>query len=172
MIEVEPSAGFEDIVKNIVTEALEDARIVCLYTQKGSPIYRALINKGGIRFYTMVSSVQYPVTMEASVSYETYLPQNDHPIILATMEELVRSKKDADITLIYDNLSDMIVISGVESTYRFLRQAIEILDSENIDAYFIMVRRAHDDRVFNLIRGLFSTHMLLDESGLRVVKGR
>ena len=59
----------------------------------------------------------------------------------------------------------MILSSSVEASYKFLKQANEIIDPKRVMAMFLFTPGAHDDRTVNLVKALFANHIVMGKDG-------
>ena len=147
---------------------LSNKTVVFTFTSKRSPVYNSLSKIKGVRFYTLSSSVSYP--RAADVPDEILVPLNDQAILLDIIQKTIMADPEAKIGLIYDNISDLILSSSVESAYKFLKQANEIIDLKRVASIFLFTATAHDERTSNLVRTLFTNHMLMTSAGPRMVR--
>jgi len=53
----------------------------------------------------------------------------------------------------------MLVTSGFETTYKFLKSANEVLADVNVTSLFLATRGIHDSKVIATIRSLFPNHL-------------
>ena len=169
LFEVDPSFNYEQSVKEFVVEMVSANAAVFAFTWKGSPIYNTLSNLG-IRFYILSTTVSYPRPTESN--FEILVPQNDHAILLDLLQKTLASNADGNVAIIYDNISDLILSTNLESSYKFIKQANEIMASSKLSALFLFTFGAHDEKAQNLIRSLFSNHLSQSPIGLKLTRGR
>ncbi|MDG6994606.1 MAG: hypothetical protein JRN52_01675 [Nitrososphaerota archaeon] len=169
LFEVDPSFNYEQGVKEFAIEMMSANAAVFAFTWKGSPIYNTLSNMG-IRFYILSTTVSYPRPTESN--FEILVPQNDHAILLDLMQKTIESNAGGHIAIIYDNISDLILSTNIESSYKFIKQANEIMASAKLSALFLFTYGAHDEKAQNLIRSLFSNHLSQSPIGLKLTRGR
>lgn len=168
LLESSAATNYEDIVKEFVKEMVSTSSSVFVFTWKGSPVYNAVSKEQGVRTYVFSSHVSYP--KESENREEILVPTGDIPILLDVMSKVVSVNPGAKITIIYDNLSDVIVSLGLQECYKFVKQTNSILNQPNITCLFLMTQGAHDENTQNLIKSLFSNHLVLDEGGLRITR--
>lgn len=168
LFELDPSYNYEQIMNDFAVELLSNKTVVFVFTSKRSPVYNSLSKVKGIRFYILSSSVSYP--RAADVPDEILVPLNDQAILLDIMQKTIMTDPDAKIGIIYDNISDLILSSSVESAYKFLKQANEIIDLKRVASVFLFTASAHDERTSNLVRTLFTNHILMTSSGVKMVR--
>lgn len=168
LFEIDPSYNYEQALANFSVELLSNNALVFVFTSKRSPIYNSLSKIKGVRFYTLTASVSYPRGTE--VPEEILVPQNDQAILLDIIHKTIMTDPEAKMGLIYDNISDLILSSNVESTYKFLKQANEIIDLKRVATIFLFTTSAHDEKTGNLVRTLFTNHVLMTSAGPRLVR--
>lgn len=155
----DPSTPYEKVVDDLAVELLSNKCYVFVFTSKRSPIQTSLAKVKGVRYYILTSTVSYP--RGTDVPDEILVPQNDQAILLDIIQKTILSDPEAKLGIIYDNISDMILSSSVESSYKFLKQANEIIDPKRVMAMFLFTPGAHDDRTVNLIKALFANHIIM-----------
>jgi hypothetical protein len=69
-------------------------------------------------------------------------------------------------------VSDLILTSGLEVTYKFLKQANEMLNTSKITAVFLLTLGAHSDREVNVVKSLFSNIVSFSGGLLVMQKGK
>ncbi len=168
LFELDPSYNYEQVIDDFAIEMLSNKALVFAFTSKRSPIYNSLSKVKGVRFYTLSSSVSYPRATD--VADEILVPQNDQAILLDIIQKTISSDPQTKIGLIYDNISDLILSSSVESAYKFLKQANEIIDLDRVASIFLFTASAHDEKTSNLVKTLFTNHILMTSAGPRIVR--
>jgi hypothetical protein len=168
LFELDPSYNYEQVVDDFAIEMLSNKALVFAFTSKRSPIYNSLSRIKGVRFYTLTSSVSYPRATD--VPDEILVPQNDQAILLDIIQKTISSDPEAKIGLIYDNISDLVLSSSLENAYKFLKQANEIIDLNRVASLFLFTASAHDERTTNLIKSLFTNHIVVMDAGPRIVR--
>ena len=98
------------------------------------------------------------------------MPQKDQAILLDIIQKTKSSDGDGKIGLVYDNISDLILSSSVENAYKFLKQANEIIDLRRVASLFLFTAGAHDEKTSNLIKTLFTSHVVMSSTGPRMVR--
>ena len=101
---------------------------------------------------------------------EVLLPSNDEAVLLDTIEKVVNRDREARIAIVLDNISDMVVLSGVEWAYRLLKETNELLDIPRTTALFIIMSRAHNKEMLSLLTSLYGGHLMFDASGLARIR--
>ena len=162
LLEVDPSTAYEISISSFTNELTNAGSTVFVFTHKSSPVYKLLASENSLRFFLSTDTVSY--IRQPDKENEVLIPQNDFAILL---EVLSRSLADThgSSAFVIDSISDMLVSSGFESTYKVLKNANEVLSDPNVTSLFIMTRGIHDKRMVAAIRSLFSTHLLSGADG-------
>ncbi len=168
LLEVDPAAGYEELIKALAMEMVADEYAVFTFTSRGSPVYVALANVLGARFYTFSEKVSYP--RPGSNQFEILVPRNDQSILLNVLDKTLKTNPALKMAVLFDSISDMILSSSFESTYKFLKQANELIAASGKTAIFLVTRSAQGERESNIVRSLFPNQLAYDARGLEVLK--
>lgn len=155
LVEVEPSSNYEEPIKDLANELGANQRIVYAFTAAGSPVYSALTGMANVRFFTMTRKVSYPKPGERPE--EVLVPSSDQSVLLNVLDKAITSNPDLRFGVVFDSVSDLILSSGLEVTYKFLKQANEMLNTHHVTAVFLMTAGAHSEREVNVVKSLFSS---------------
>ena len=83
----------------------------------------------------------------------------------------MKSGLGGKVALVFDNISDLIVNLGFENTYKFLREALEIIsgatEEGSVASLFSITHAGQEASMITMVRNLFSSHLLFDQEGLR-----
>lgn len=157
LMEADPSSKFEDSIRDFVNELGSRQHVVFAFTAGGSPVHQALSGSGNVRFFTMTRKVSYPKPGEKPD--EVLVPTADQSVLLNVLDKAITSNPDLKFGVIFDSISDLILTSGLESTYKFLKQANEMLSSGKVTTVFLLTSGAHSDREINVVRSLFGNQL-------------
>ena len=154
LLEVDSSSKFEEPIRDLTNELGSSQRAVFAFTAAGSPVYAALTGLTNVRFFTMTRKVSYPKQSERPE--EVLVPSADQSVLLNVLDKAITSNPDLKFGVIFDSVSDLILSSGLEVTYKFLKQANEMLNTHHVTAVFLMTVGAHSEREVNVVKSLFS----------------
>ena len=168
LLEVDSSLAYEQVVVDFAVELSSNNLPVYAFTSKGSPVYNALNRVPGVRFYILSGKVSYPRPDDQP--YQILVPNNDHAVLLDLLDKTIASNSATGAAIIFDSVSDMVILTGVESAYKFLKQANESMGGNKVASIFLMTAGAHEERVVNVLRGLFPNILVYDSSGLRMTR--
>lgn len=169
LLEVDPSSNFEPALAALARGKTSAGGLVFVFTSVGSPSHNALQGIQGIRFYLMTGQVSYPTRTEKE--NQLLVPQNDIAVLLDLIDRTVSSTGGAPLLLVFDSATDLILYLGFESTYKFLKQANEIVSKPAVSTVYLVVQGAHDERTSSLLKSLFRKQLMFDAAGLRVTRG-
>lgn len=162
LLEVDSSTAYESSVESFVDELSGIGSATFVYTRKSSPIYRSLSSNNALKFFLSTDDVSYirPTDREN----EVLVPQNDHAILLEVLSRSLASSGGNSVFII-DSISDMLISSGFESTYKALKNANEMLADPKVTSLFVMTQDSHDQKIVASVRSLFSTHLSSGSDG-------
>jgi hypothetical protein len=169
LLEVDPSTNFEEPIKDLANELGADQRVLFAFTAGGSPIHNALAGKANVRFFTMTRKVSYPKPGERPD--EILVPSTDQSVLLNVLDKAITTNPDLKFGVLFDSVSDLILSSGLEVTYKFLKQANEMLSTHGITAVFLMTAGAHSEREVNIVKSLYS-NILIFQGGQFTIQKR
>ena len=172
LLETDPSIAYEQVVTDFARQSLSTNHVVFVFTAKGSPIYNSLHKIDGVRFYILSSKVSYPKPEENEPS-QILIPSNDQAVILDLIDKtLTASSPSANVAIVFDSVSDMVLSSGFEEAYKFVKQVNEAIGNGRTAALFLMTLGAHDEKVVSFVRSLFPTQLIEDANGLRMTRSQ
>jgi hypothetical protein len=168
LLEFDPTSDYERVIEDFVDETLANADPVAVFTSKGGIIHSALGNRSDVKFLVLTQRVSTPQA-DASKN-KILLPANNSSLLLDALNKVLKAYPERNASIVFDNLSSLILFIGFEKTYGFLRYALELLALENGTSLFLFDPRAHDIKVASAFRSLFSDQITYGKEGLRVVR--
>jgi hypothetical protein len=172
LLEADPAVAYEQVVADFVRQSLSTGHTVYVFTAKGSPIYNALHVIDGVRFYILSAKVSYPKP-EDNEPLQILIPSNDYAVTLDLIDKTVAAAAaPAQVAIVVDSISDMVLSSGFEGTYKFLKQVNEATGNGRTATLFLMTLGAHDEKVVSFVRSLFPTQLVDDASGLKLTRSQ
>jgi hypothetical protein len=168
LLEVDPSSNFEEPVRDLANELGADQRVLFAFTAGGSPIHNALAGMRNVRFFTMTRKVSYPKPGEGPD--EILVPSADQSVLLNVLDKAITTNPDLKFGVLFDSVSDLILSSGLEVTYKFLKQANEMLSTHGVTAVFLMTAGAHSEREVNVVKSLYSNIIVFQGGQLMIQK--
>jgi hypothetical protein len=167
LYEVDPAVPYETTLGQTLEELAWADHAVFVITPKGSPLRGALSGGTGLKFFLTAGDVSYMKVVEDTP--DVLIPESDTAIFLEVIDKTLASRKGKAV-LVLDSISGLLVLIGIERTYKFLKHVVELTSDERVTALFIFLKRAHESRDENLLRALFATHFLEDADGARLVR--
>lgn len=169
LLEADPSGTFEGAIKDLAAELGAKQHIVFVFTSRGSPVRLALEDEGNVRFFTMTTRVSY--AKEGENPREVLVPANDPSVLLNVMDKATTTDPNQKVAFVFDSVTAMLLSSGLEVTYKFLKQAIEMADGRGVTSVFLLTRGAHSEKEVNLVRSLFGNLISNEGRIIKVQKG-
>ncbi|MGD0319477.1 MAG: hypothetical protein ABSB56_07265 [Nitrososphaerales archaeon] len=168
LLEVDPSVKYEESIRDLALELGTKQYLLFVFTSRGSPVYNSLSGMENVRFFTMTTRVSYP--KPGDLPTEVLVPANDQSVLLNVIDKAITTNPDLKFGLVFDSITDLILSAGLETTYKFLKQAIEMASSHAITAIFLFTSGAHTGREESIIRNLFSNQLSYASGQLSVQK--
>jgi hypothetical protein len=169
LMEVDPSTPYEKAVDDFANELSKSGCGVFVFTHKSSPVYKLLSIDHSLRFFISSATVSYP--KQTDRQNEVIVPQSDSAIYLDLISKTVDSSHGSCVVFIFDSVSDMLVTSGFEATYKFLKSANEVLADGNSTCLFLTTLGIHDAKILATIRSLFPNHLIsLPDGGVKLTR--
>lgn len=144
LFEFDPSVPYERLVRDFVLECASHNDEVIVLTKTGSAVEQALARDKGF--------------------------QLKHNGTTAPMISEITAKQQRPLGFVYDNITDLVMSTDVQSTYRFLQNALTLLSDHTITALFLLSPAAHEQRDAYTLRGLFSNQVVYGKQGLVSVR--
>jgi len=167
LLEFDPASHFERVIQDFVTEALANIESTFVFTRRGSIIHSFLGAQKAVKFLCLTQQVNVPRQLSEN---ETLVPSNDQSLMLAVLDQTLKTHPDDKVSMVFDSLSDLVLSFGFEKTYNFVKYSIEILSSPRITALFLLNQTAHDLNVSSSLRGLFSHQIIIGKDGIHAIK--
>ena len=151
LLEVDPTLDYHNALFGFVSKAITDGQSLFIFTGKNSPLHTAFCAKN-IGFFLLTSKISSSKRINKK---EVLIPVSDLSVLLDAFAKIPRERTRKPRTILFDNLSDTILMCGFDKTYRFLRFLLEAISSPKITALFIFNPSAHNPAISSSIRGLF-----------------
>ena len=168
LLEVNPTVKYEESVRDLALELGTKQYLLYAFTSRGSPVFNTLSRLDNVRFFTMTTRVSYP--KPGDLSTEVLVPANDQSVLLNVLDKAITTNPNLKFGLVFDSITHLILSSGLETTYKFLKQAIEMTSSHSITAVYLFTAGAHNEREESIVRSLFSNQLTYVSGQLSVKK--
>jgi hypothetical protein len=151
LFKFDPDKHYERVVNDFLIENLAYGRLCCIFTRRNSRIHRISMNKRDVSIFLLS-----PITskIQKTSEAETVLPVTDLSGILGIVQEKSSEGKNP-IAIIFDSLSDIVLMVGFEAAYKFTRHLIDMISMLKIPALFLINEKAHRKEVVSAFEGLF-----------------
>jgi hypothetical protein len=168
LLEADPSFKYEESIRDLALELGARQYLLFAFTSKGSTIYNSLSGLENVRFFTMTTKVSYP--RPGDLSTEVLVPANDQSVLLNVLDKAITTNPNLKFGVVFDSITDLILSSGLETTYKFLKQANEMTSSHAVTTVFLMTAGAHNEREVSIVKSLFSNQILYRDGQLSIQK--
>ena len=164
LLEVNPSSPYEKSVNGFTSELSKGGCEVHVFTHKTSPVYKLLSIDPSLNF--VLSSSTVTRTTQEGGKKETIIPQGDMAVYLDLISKKVESARSECVVFVVDSLSDILISTSFQATYKFLKNANEVLAGTNVSSLFLMSRGIHDEKIVATFRSMFSNHLVSVSDGV------
>ena len=168
LLEVNPSVKYEESVRDLALELGTKQFLLYAFTSRGSPVFNTLSGLENVRFFTLTTRVSYP--KPGDLQTEVLVPANDQSVLLNVLDKAITTNPNLKFGLVFDSITHLILSAGLETTYKFLKQAIEMTSSHEITAVFLFTSGAHNEREESIVRSLFSNQLTYASGQLAIKK--
>jgi hypothetical protein len=169
LLEVNPAASYERVVASFTEELTKSGCTLFIFTYRASPVYKLLAGDHALRFFVSTPEVSY--LKKTDRENEILVPQSEFAVTLDLVSKTIESSKGDCVAFVFDSLSDNLVSSSFESTYKFLKSVNEVLAVPNVSALFLMTRGIHDSKIVATMRSQFPNHLVSEsEYNVKLVR--
>jgi len=144
LLEYHSSAPYSRLVRDFVMECLAHDEKIIVLTRMGTAVRQALEGDQGIDLRDVSTPIQ--------------------------ISKLLQEDGQEPLSLVYDNITDLVISVNVQSAYTFLQNTLTLLSDKRITALFILNSAAHEEKDANILRGLFSNQIVYGTQGLASVR--
>jgi DNA-binding Lrp family transcriptional regulator/KaiC/GvpD/RAD55 family RecA-like ATPase len=167
LLEFDPTSEYEIIVVDFAKESMANVEPVYVFTYATSTLYKRLAKLQVIKLFSMSTSTS---TLQSISENEVLIPANNTDLILNSIDEVVKTHSKANISIVFDGLSDFLSSLGPERTFTFLRHVLQTLSSGKTTSLFLLNSSAHDPKIVSRLRSLFYDQLAYRKAGLQTVK--
>lgn len=164
LLEFDPTCHYEKVVEWFISEFSP----ALVFTYRGSTIHN-LSKQKGQKIVILSETARVPTTTSES---EIALPARNLSLMAEAIDNALKmSKRHATrLSLVFENLSDLILSIGFERTYRFLFLVLEMLYSENATSLFLLNSRCLSKEQLSAIRNIFSNQIMFENEQMHTIK--
>jgi len=167
LLEFDPTSDYERIVEDFAKEALANLEPIYVFTRSVSSVNEFLTQQPSMRFVLMSSSAS---TSQSLSQNQIVLPADDTPLILDVLRGILGKNANANLFLIFDNLSELIMCVGFNQVYKFLLHVLEMMPSKRTTALFLLNKNAHEPNMASQIKGLFHNILSYEQNEFKIAK--
>jgi len=165
LLEIDPKSDYQNALFNFVSETRKNGETLFIFTSMNSTLHSAVSGTENVKFF--LASLKTSRIQQINET-ETLLPAADLSVSLDAIVRYQKVEADKTVSMLFDNLSDIILTCGFEKTYRFMRFLLEAISLPKTTALFMFNPAAHDPTISSSIRGLFQTHLAYTKRGPNV----
>ncbi|UCH31819.1 MAG: hypothetical protein JSV05_10125 [Candidatus Bathyarchaeota archaeon] len=150
LLEVDPTSGFYRTLIDFASKSISDNTSLHIFTRKNSLLHTKFSDEK-VQLFLMSPKIS---SLKHLDKKEVLVPMRDLSVLLYVITKTTKKGIKKPRIMIFDNLSDTILMCGFEKTYKFLRFLLESM-SPKVSALFVFNPTAHGAAVSSSIRGLF-----------------
>ena len=144
LLEFNSTDPYERAVRDFVLEGKSQDEISVIVTHKSSAIHNSLEYEENVK-----------------------LTQFKIPMVLSRVLDPYNDKK---LYFVFDSISDLILSTGFQSAYNFVRDTLPRLSGDKTTAIFLLNPNSHALTEVQSMRTLFRDQLVFDERGLRKIR--
>jgi CheY-like chemotaxis protein len=144
LFEFDPSTSYDRLIRDCIIEFIFHEAKPIVITKKGGVIQSSLKDEKEVRFEEINPSLM--------------------------ISPILKENSNKSIIIIYDSITDLILSSDIQTTYKSIQNMLTHLTEKKVTAVFLFNPSAHDSREVYSIRGLFSDHIISKQNGQIEVK--
>jgi DNA-binding Lrp family transcriptional regulator len=167
LLEFDPTSDYETVVEDFAKESMANVEPIYVFTSATSTLHKHLAKNLAIKFFLMSISTS---AVKPKSENEVLIPTNNIDLILDSIDKVMKTHSKANVSIVFDGLSDFLSSLDPERTRTFLRHALQILSSERTTAIFLLNTSAHDPQIVSRLRSMFYDQMIYRKAGLQAVK--
>ncbi|TMI46195.1 hypothetical protein E6H22_07475 [Candidatus Bathyarchaeota archaeon] len=159
LLEFDPQGDYERVFKSLLAETASNFERTVVFTRKDSLIYSLVERQPAAKIFVMTSRVSYPKMENENLFL---LPTYDTSLLLDALNKTIEAYTGSAFTIIFDNISHLAFTLGTERTYSLVRQALELMISDQITAIFSMNSKAHDQKIMSTFENMFDLELVCE----------
>jgi len=167
LLEFDPTSDYETIVEDFARESMANVEPIYVFTPTTSTLHKRLAKYLAVKFFLMSISTS---TIQLGSENEVLIPANNIDLTLDSIDNVTKAYPKANISIVFDGLSDLLSSLDPERTFTFLRHALQTLSSERTTALFLFNTSAHDPKTVSRLRSMFYDQLVYRKTGLQTVK--
>ncbi|MCX8188506.1 MAG: hypothetical protein N3F64_02235 [Nitrososphaeria archaeon] len=135
-------------VLDFVKECLCNGENVYVFTRKGSVLENALNMFENLKFVFLSTTHSKVVQLNERISF---VPAGDISSILGFFNTITR----VGGCIVFDNISDIIILTSFEQAYKMIRHALDILSTGGSHCLFLINKNVHGNSILSAFESLF-----------------
>ena len=132
LLEVDPTSDFYKTLVDFAAKSISENTPLQIFTRKNSLLHTKVSNEN-VQFFLMSPKIS---SLKHLTKKEVIVPMRDLSVLLYVITKTTKKGIKKSRIIIFDNLSDTILMCGFEKTYKFLRFLLESM-SPKVTALFV-----------------------------------
>jgi hypothetical protein len=160
LFEYDPQVEYERVFKSLLAENAANIERTVVFTRRESPLYSLARRQPGTKIFVFTSRVSFPKMEDENLFL---LPTYDTSLALDAINKTIDAYAVSSFSIVFDNISHFVFTVGPERTYSLVRQALELMVSNQITAIFAINSEAHDRKVVSTFENMFDIELLWEQ---------
>jgi hypothetical protein len=167
LLEFDPTSEYETVVEDFAKEFMANVEPIYVFTSATSPLHKHLAKHLAIKFFLTSTSTS---AIQPGSENEVLVPANNIDLIQDSIDNVTKANPKANVSIVFDGLSDLLSSFDPERTFTFLRHVLQTLSSGKTTSLFLLNTSAHDPKIVSRLRSMFYDQLLYRKAGLQTVK--
>jgi len=167
LMEFDPTLDYETRVEDFANESIANVEPIYVFTSATGTLRKSLAKFPAVKFF--LTSISESAIKKESEN-EVLIPANNIDLILDSLDNVIKAYPEANVSIVFDVLSDLQLSRNPERTFNFINQALQILSSRRLTALFLFNTSAHDLKIVSRLRNVFYNQLVYGKAGLQAVK--
>ena len=162
ILEFDPRIPIQSHIEKLVTEVKANAEMAVILTRKRSNIDLNISSLLAEKYYLAPSNPLYRNACDKVV------PLNDTSSLLGFI--MSKASNEATTYILLDNLTDLILNSGLDSTYSTVMHMADILTERMATLVLLLNSKAHGSKILAAFETVANLIIVLEDKKLRLIK--
>jgi hypothetical protein len=166
-MEFDPALDFELTVEDYANEAIANVEPIYVFTSATGTLRKSLGKYPAVKF---ISTYVSKAAVKKECEKEAFIPVDNIELILDSLDNVIKAYPEANVSIVFDLLSDLFSSHNPERIFNFIDQALQLLSSKRTTALFLFNTNAHDPKIVSRLRNMFYNQLVHSKEGVKQVK--
>ncbi len=167
LMEFDPTLDYEMMVEDFANESVANVEPIYIFASATGTIRKSLSKYPAVKF--ILTSTSKSAGKKESEN-AVFIPAENIDLVLGSLQNVIKAYPEANVSIVFDLLSDLLSSPNPERIFNFIHQALGILSSKRTTALFLFNTNAHDPKIVSRLRNMFYNQLVYGKGGLQPVK--